>query len=343
MNAFICGLSALEFWQGLRCIEQPRLDMIHPITRDCESFGVHQARFVELDKSPTNLSRLQGTRTSIFSMLSPPIDLLVSSKDSHCSTSSRTRHVWNGKLPIGSAFQIDSTTYVASPEFLFLQLAGSFDLQRLTLLGFELCGSYTTRVRGHFGSDGSACMQATTAERLRNYLGNPLLDSSYCIDRARKAAANVTEISNSPRESAMVMLLSFPKRLGGYGLPLPHMNVPLYVPTKLRKVTGRDWFSVDAFWPEHQFGAEYDGCAWHTGEQNVTRDYSRANALHAMGIEVQTITNAQIMNEREFDLFARQIAHGLGIRLRIAGDVSSWRKKNRSLRKMVLTAHGWDA
>ncbi|MEE8716997.1 MAG: hypothetical protein SOI24_08170 [Coriobacteriales bacterium] len=341
MKTFICGLSALEFWQQLRCREQPDLNMVHPVARDSSTLGLRQARATTPGPSLPNDSELRDACRKMPYMLTAPIDLLSTTKRSHGSTSMRTRHVWSGPLPRGSFVQISPGMHVASPEFLFLQLAQRISPQRLTLLGYELCGSYCMPVRGHHGTDGSTCLQATSVTRLSEYLARHELDGCHGINVARQVASNVVGFSNSPRESAMVMLLCLPKKLGGYGLPRPRMNAVVYIPQHLRAIAGRAWFSIDALWRDRRFGVEYDGGVGHRGESNIARDYSRANALLALGYNVETISNAQISDERSFDLFAHQVARSLGVRLRFEGSREAWRSKNRALRGEVLSAHRW--
>ena len=271
-----------------------------------------------------------------------PVDLLVSTKSGVLKNTLRTRHTWCGQLPWDSAVEISNDMCVAAPEFAFLQLSLKLSLEELTFLGFELCGSYAMPTRGYQGTVGIPCLQATTPDRLKRYLSNPALDSAHGIVRARCAASFVTEASNSPRESAMVMLLCMPRRYGGYGIPLPRMNAPVLVPPSLRNVVGREWFSIDAYWQSNGFGIEYDGREGHLGENNVSRDYLRANALEALGITVSAISNSQIVDHSAFNLFANQVKRRLGVRESTSGS-APWREKHRQLRHVVLTTHGWDS
>jgi hypothetical protein len=340
-TSFVCGLSALEFWQGLRCRERPSLNSVRPISESFAKLGILRPRSVTLGQrlpSDEEMTRLcQGP----LSGLEAPIDMLASTGESCALTKLRKRFIWSGPLPRNSAVQIAPGVLVATPEFLFLQLSRTLTLPRLTLLAYELCGSYALPVRSQPGSGEWTCQQATSVERLRDYLEKPELDHAYGIRQARKSIGFVTEISHSPRESAMVMLLCLPSAFGGYGLPLPRMNAPVYVPSNQRHIVGREWFSIDAYWPDCRFGIEYDGREAHRGSKQVERDYSRANALSTLGCRMSSITNAQISDESSFDLFAHQTAHKLGIRLRIRRNYRQWLQSRRTLRSTVLGTHGW--
>jgi hypothetical protein len=342
MKTFICGLSALEYWQSLRCAVIPSLSDIRPVERDSSRSGRRQVRSCLLCEQVPSDAELQTSLERAPCSLAEPLDLLASTDGSAWQTPRRTRHSWRGPLSHDSAVKIAHGVYVAAPEFLYLQLSMRYELELLTLLGYELCGSYALPVRCHGGSGSYPCMQATTAARFRRYLSSPALDHVHGIVRARRAASFVTETSNSPRESAMIMLLCLPRRYGGYGIELPSMNVPIDVPTKLERVIGRKWFSIDAYWPAARYGVEYDGMEGHTGSANVARDYVRGNALSAMGITVSTISAAQLGNPAMFHVFASQVCRALGVRLRRPSNESAWKERNARLRSAVLNAHRWE-
>jgi hypothetical protein len=315
--------------------------MIHPIGRDLPEQDVRRSRPILLDSCVPSDDGLELLDRGIFAKLKRPVDLLASSDESRGLTEMRRRHTWSGSLPRGSAVYAQGA-YVATPEFVFLQLARRYPLPLLALLGYELCGSYSMPVGAHPGTDGDPCLPATNIASLRKFLDKSELDLVHGIRRARQAASYVAETSDSPRESAMVILLCFPKRQGGYGLPLPSMNALVSVPAELHNATGRRNVVLDAYWPTQRCGAEYDGRIGHSGDANMLRDYDRASVINAMGIKVSTISGEQIRDARAFDLFSQHLAHDLSFHLRRPENPRTWASKNRALRHAVLLAHSWE-
>ena len=133
----------------------------------------------------------------------------------------------------------------------------------------------------------------------------------------------------------MVMLLTLPRTVGGYGLPVPAMNERIDVPIEARRFVGRFWVACDARWPSG-LALEYDGREHHRGRSNVVRDYGRANDLAALGIPVRTCTIEMMRDWGQFDRLARQVARDIGVRLRARDLEGNWRDKNRKLRKLLI-------
>jgi len=208
---------------------------------------------------------------------------------------------------------------VTSPEFTLLQLAGppySTSLQtiRLASLMMELAGTYrrspTSYGRPRLTSYNNLSRFIETVPHAR---GREL----YC-----RALHYEMDMSLSPMETAIALLLTLPVRLGGFGLPKPILNVRLRG-TELRTDTSSQREILpDLYWPEQEVVLEYDSREHHgeTGgvlanDEKLAHDAGRANSLVAAGRHVVTVRRRQATNLGRFDLVARQVAALLGKRL----------------------------
>lgn len=114
-------------------------------------------------------------------------------------------HLCQTPLP-ARAVKCVSGKYIASPELVFVQLAGKIDFHRLILLGLQLCSH----------PPGKPELSVTTKNKLKNFV-----DKSSGLEGHRKAAQAIKYLENgsaSIMESLAFMVLTLPNFLGGYGL-----------------------------------------------------------------------------------------------------------------------------
>lgn len=161
------------------------------------------------------------------------------------------------------------------------------------------------------------------------------------VMRARQAVGYAFDGSASPMETGLVLMLTLPPELGGYGLPRPRLNER--VPEALWSLpfsSQRD-IIVDLFWPEAKLVLEYDGREFHEGRgaAKITADSERKNTLAALGYAVLSATSGQVSRAGHLDLLAHQIAHLLGMELPVPTDLQRIRRTR--LRTMLLPpVHG---
>lgn len=150
--------------------------------------------------------------------------------------------------------------------------------------------------------------------------------------RALRALKYILPDSASPMETVLAMLLCLPCSLGGYGLPLPRMNYQVGACGSPDSFTGKRFYYCDLYWPGQKLDVEYESDMCHTGAGRLAEDSVRRDALKNMGIDVVTITWAQVKSWERMDAVARLIAGILGKRLqRNVDDAAPARVKLRNV------------
>ena len=71
------------------------------------------------------------------------LDVLIASSNAKHASRSFRFHNYAGKYPSGSFLRIKDNVFIVSPELLFCQMAQNLSIEKLLLLGFELCGTYS--------------------------------------------------------------------------------------------------------------------------------------------------------------------------------------------------------
>jgi len=238
------------------------------------------------------------------------------------------QHVFSGDTPAGCFVSSENGLEVSSPEFCFLQMAGTLSLPALIELGYEFCGRYSLPVvgdakkpeRGFYNR-----LPLTSTKKISEFIAR--MPGFKGHKKAVRALRSILDGAASPMEAKLSMLLTLPHMLGGFGLPKPELNARV-IPRKAdrrteqkadrragRKTTDKEYYVCDLYWPDHALAVEYDSNQFHTGSAHITDDSKKRNALKAMGIGVITVTTQQIYDNREFETVARSIAKDLGKRI----------------------------
>ena len=201
------------------------------------------------------------------------------------------------------------------PEYLFLQMAETMNFLDLLLLGFELCGTYFSgQGIDAFASTSTASPRHkpfTRANKIARFLDSDVASQTKGIAQAAQASKFLLDNSDSPRESALALMLTLPRRLGGYALPRPLLNKRIN-----SQLIRNDHFRCDLLWPKEGLAIEYDSDLHHVGAQKIAKDASRRDALALLGIQAITVTNKQFASMNEMDKVAHAVAKTLGIRQR---------------------------
>ena len=131
-----------------------------------------------------------------------------------------------------------------------------------------------------------------------------------------------------------MLLLCLPMRLGGFGLPLPELNVRPDKTTQSRAIAGsKDIFS-DLYWRIGKIALEYDSVEEHAGRDRIARDSKKRVMYSAANIQCITVTNEQIKDTEELMKVARLVARALGRRIRNAD--LAFRRRHAALRKRLF-------
>ena len=148
-------------------------------------------------------------------------------------------------------------------------------------------------------------------EVLKKYLTE--MGAARGIKRARKVAATAFCGAASPMETMLVLMLTLPCTMGGFGLPRPVVNWSMPKDQLRRGLVDQDEVIIDLCWPEQKVAVEYYGWNEHygAGRGKVAADATRANGLAAMGWTVYVVTYEQVCTLAGVSLLARQIAAAL--------------------------------
>ena len=175
----------------------------------------------------------------------------------HVRMSNVVVHEQFGSMPEQSIIWLNERSSMVCPELLFLQMANTFTLPRLVMLGYELCGHFSRSSRAPLeGSVMTDVPAATTTERLADYLG--MFHRVSGIAKARKALSYVSDHALSAPEAVLGTIYSLPPLEGGYGMGPVTLNERVSTPDS------REPGDAQARYPDLSFpfapvGMNYDG------------------------------------------------------------------------------------
>lgn len=289
------GHTALEYWRWIARTATPsqrppvaRLERLPEITPRTSDAVLESAPFRESD---TIELMIAGSNYKPKSM-------------SRYTTQNFKYHARSCAFPPGALCRISKGILVTSPALLLVELANELDLIELIMLGCELASTYTPNrddLRGF-----STCQPLLRPAGLQRFINQ--LGTYNGSKRARVAAKHMIPDSASPMETKVALLLSLPKRLGGFGLPTPELNHEITVETERCVGYKRGAIRFDMFWKKGSLAVEYDSDQWHTGPEKIQADSMRRNAINALGYDVITITNQEYQNIDSMTDIARTIA-----------------------------------
>lgn len=287
----ICSLSALELYRSMRRL-LPEL-LAKPRTGKLDGCGVMPDVMLK-----DEVERL-GVKTRPYHLLSGAGGTLRERSD---VVLHRRRKC---PLPYRALIVQSKDILVTGPEMTFIDLASnpSFDEVDLALIGFELCGTYLLD-NSWDGLTNTEKPLTHVAQIERMMQG---LKGAHGLKAARTALELVHDGSNSPMETVLCALLTFPRRLGGFGLGPVSLNY--------RVSTGTGFRLIDVAFPEHKVGLEYKGREFHSIER-VGRDDRRQNEIVGSGWTILNVWYEDLVEDHLFERLMADLAHAMGIRLR---------------------------
>ena len=240
----------------------------------------------------------------------------------------RSLSSWCWPVPDGAYTVNKEGVRYCTPEFTFLLMARLLDVEELALFGFELCGSYVIDKSDPRGFVADTVPQ-TTVDKLQAFLeGCP---GAPGIQVARRALKWVVDRSASPMESMLVLLLCLPRHAGGYGLPLPELNVSADEIRGLK--ASKEGPFADLIWRLVRFALEYDSDLFHTGKERIERDSKRRAFFEEMGIRSISVTNMQVNDSTELARIAKIVSKALGKKFHSVS--LELKRRNAALRKRL--------
>ena len=221
--------------------------------------------------------------------------------------------IWSSDVPEGSFYNLGNDVCVSSPAFTFLQMARMLSLPELIAYGDELCGTYSFSPLSKRGM-----VQRNKPLVRLDALSCYLEGARGCpgAKQARKALPFIVEGSASPMETVDEMLLCLPYRLGGYGLPVPDMNLEIPLDERAAAIAGKKSCRGDICWPAINLVIEHQGLYDHDEAGSFEADRARVNALKAQGLDVLELTTSMVHDRRAFEEIALFAAEKLNKRVR---------------------------
>lgn len=250
-----------------------------------------------------------GTQATLFE---GGVHTLAPNREGRSRAHGSVSHVWSSPLGPRSLLALQPGLYCASPGLCFLQLAATLDPLGLTLLGYELLGTYAPCPTSPFGIRERAPL--ATLDDLRNETART--GTARGVERARRALRHVLPGAASPMEARLTLMLTLPRHAGGYGLPAPLLNHTFDVDGRARMGVDRKRYRGDLCWPDAHVALEYDSDAAHTGARRIAADARRRNALADRGVTVIGATRAQVSDFAGMEALAQVVARKIGHRLR---------------------------
>jgi len=231
-------------------------------------------------------------------------DVTVFEQDLRVKINGKRAHSCELPLPAGAVTVRNGMT-VASPELLFLQLARSLSIQRLILLGLQLCS--------HPPGQPSAAI--TSKQKINAFISKTVGHRGH--RKAVRALKYVENGSASIMESVVYMILRLPHVLGGYGLSGVVFNHEIKLDGQARKRLGQSRCFVDLYYKQAKLAVEYESFAYHNSPSEQGKDIIRSDALERQGIDVMHVSTVQIYDKDACRTFAYNLASRLGKRIQI--------------------------
>lgn len=259
-------------------------------------------------------------------------------KDLRNRRSVRTKMLWRD-LPADALIKIDPNLYCAGPELAVLQMAPQLDALELAQVIMELCGSYALKPNpADEGQERRRCnydaRPVTTLARIAWYAAR--VRTRGGTKTLNKALGMARELSASPAETILSLVMSQGWEAGGYGFGQPALNASLEVPEDERDNVDGTTYYLDAFWQDAYADLEYESTAFHLDpliagsvvsvraaagpeDPEATRvrrayitkadaDRRRMRDLQYLGIRVIPVTDFDLKSTHRMDQVARALA-----------------------------------
>lgn len=201
---------------------QSALDVIR--TLRCEGVSIQELDTVSLAApSPWASKRLglENFRDEAWRWQRPtssrPLHILVPNQQTRVRSKYIVAHSAQSGMPAASVLWLDELSSMVCPELLYLQMAASFSLPALVMLGMELCGHFSRHANAPLTGDVvDGIPAATCVEHLESYLARS--KGATGLTNARKALRYVRNHAASAPEAVLAITLGLPTTEGGYGL-----------------------------------------------------------------------------------------------------------------------------
>lgn len=324
MEIVLGHTSSMEFWRVKRSHAQTRA----LLARRGEPRSFRTDSHDETKPGAADIERIERAG---LAQHSSPMHLIVPRVSSRVRTAHITCSVFDKRIPPSAFVNVGDGVFVASPELCLLLEARTRAFANLVETGYEFCGRYRLPAlpNGNMTPDQ---LPLTSVSRILSFLSRT--HNLNGVGAARKAVPHMLPNSESPKESQLSILSSFPGHLGGYGFQQATLNHPVLIPDKARGQDVGRTCRCDLFWPDAKLDVEYDSRLHHAGSAEQVKDSARRTALAYRGILVITVTSEQLHTRSEMDKVAHAMAKRLGRRCRPRA--SDWELKQIRLRSQLF-------
>lgn len=282
-NSFLTFTSAFRYYREVRNQEL--------------QFSLLKSNVVPLKTTSYSLDNWIGITDVLHELSNEKIDVAVASKVHVYPSSHFKFHIYSGKYPKGSFYRLNETIYIACPELMFCQLASTYSFEKLLLLGYEICGTYSYNDHSPIGFSNNLC-PLTNVHNISNYISE-LKKCSYNfsgLKNAKKAVDYILENSASPQESRLSILLTGPRSIGAFGLKNCSLNSKVKLTSKAAQICNQTFVFPDICIKDKKIAIEYDSDYFHDNENQNRKDKRRINALHYDGWKTYTFVADQFYN-----------------------------------------------
>lgn len=283
-------------------------------------------------------------------LIGAPLDVLVSSQGARSKRAGVHVHTCSVDLPHGSFLQLFEEVYVSSPELVFLQLAPMLTFGELVLLGLELCGTYALvpgLEHGHLSRRGSALDADVLPGGAITSIGkmNSFAQRAVGVHgrkQALQALRYLADGSDSPAESVAAILLTLPRRRGGFGLGSVLLNPEIRIDRQFQRATSTGTRKPDILFrnagPKGNVAIDYNGKRYHNDPWQIARDNRHRNELVVTELQTFTLDSDILMHWDDMERFAAMIARALGKHPRVLrqDERERERTKRSALRSCLL-------
>ena len=351
MEDVICDISAFNYYR------------VPP-----QVLGLYPVLPAAVDDPNHNKKLLSPLATDILRL---PIHRLIDDRQKRTGARRYRSHLFGGELPFGSVRQTPHDFSIASPALTLFTLSRRVSRYTLLKAMYEMCGSFSIYTPPqHIASlltkdnerKASEAMGSAPWEQVSAHDGKPtnlwkrapLVMPDELVSYAEslrpvngyrnflECARLVSGITASPFEAQLSLLLSLPRKFGGYGISCFENNQKIRLTKAARLLSGKRTCYADLLFEQgdmdKQLILEAQGATVHNNDRSALLDADRATGLQSMGYNVVMVTYEQLRDEQRFDALADLVLKELGMKR------PSWNgkqlKARSELRRHILGS--WD-
>ena len=256
----------------------------------------------------TTLYELRSFNTKHPLFGGEPVAVIANDRKLRVSATDVKAHLITAPAPPFSFFELRTSLFLATPEFVFARMANYVTDIQLVEIGINLCGRYYIDIGT--GKIVERTSYLTTPHKLATYLETAADVRGH--SSALRALKWVLPNSGSPEETRTKIQYANPMRQGGFGLPFTAMNFDVSA-ARLRGLSEQDNYSIDLVDPDSRIGLEYDGEESH---KDSSKDKRRRNELKALDWNIFPIDKTVLYNPAATERLAHHLAKAMGVRLR---------------------------